>query len=58
MPGQYLAPPTAFSNSLNHTYNIKVKTHETAIFVTAYLVAKGLYLLSKMLTKWKQLGSI
>jgi len=26
--------------SINHTYNIKVKTHKTAIFVTAYLVAK------------------
>jgi len=33
--------------SINHTYNITVKTHETAIFVTAYLVAKGFKLFTK-----------
>ena len=44
--------------SINHTYNIKVKRHEIAIFVTAYLVAKLFNLFSKTLTKWKWLGSI
>jgi len=43
---------------INHAYIIKVKTHETAIFVTAYLVAKRFTLCSKTLTKWKRLGSI
>ena len=33
------------NESMNHAYNSKVKTHETAIIVTAYLIAKGLNLL-------------
>ena len=43
--------------SINHTCNIEVKTHEIAIFVIAYLVVKGFSLLNKMLAKWKHLNS-
>jgi len=53
-----VAHHSILEESINHTYNIKVKTHETAIFVTACLVAKRVNLFSKTLMKRKWLGSV
>jgi len=53
-----VSPHCILEESINHTHNIKVKTHETEIFVTACFIVKGFKLFSKMLTTWKQLGRV